>query len=67
MIVCVCRGVTDRQIREAAASGRSLEQVFQCTGAGTSCGTCRLMVARLVADEHARAAARADAAKQDAA
>ncbi len=67
MIVCVCRGVTDRQIREAAAAGRSLDQVMQCTGAGTSCGTCRLMIARLVADEHARAAARAPVAAKDAA
>lgn len=56
MIVCVCRGVTDRQIREEAVAGRSLEEIFQCTGAGSCCGTCRLTVARIAADARAAAA-----------
>jgi bacterioferritin-associated ferredoxin len=64
--------VTDRQIREEAVAGRSLEEIFQCTGAGSCCGTCRLTVARIAADARAAAArpvpARAAArAEQDAA
>ncbi|BDG01787.1 (2Fe-2S)-binding protein [Anaeromyxobacter oryzae] len=64
MIVCVCRGVTDRQIRQEAAAGHALDEVFRRTGAGSSCGTCRLAVARLVAMEHAQAAARAQSVEQ---
>jgi len=56
MIVCVCRAITDRRIRQEAAAGHDLEQVFARTGAGSSCGICKLAVARLVADEHARQA-----------
>lgn len=55
MIVCVCKGVTDRRIREEAVAGRPLEEILQFTGAGSSCGTCRLSVARIAAE--ARAAA----------
>jgi len=56
MIVCVCRAVTDRQIRAEAAAGRSLEEIFARTGAGSSCGTCKLMVARIAAEARAKAA-----------
>ena len=64
MIVCVCRGVTDRRIREEAVAGHSLEQIFHRTGAGSSCGTCKLAVARIAME--ARAAAAVAAAEQTA-
>ena len=67
MIVCVCRGISDRQLRAEAAAGHSLEQVMHRTGAGSSCGTCRFAIARLVSDEHARIAAADRAGKKDAA
>jgi bacterioferritin-associated ferredoxin len=57
MIVCVCRGITDRRLRQEAAAGHDLEEVFARTGAGSSCGICKLAMARLVAEEHARQAA----------
>ncbi len=39
--VCICNGVTDRQIREAAASGcRSLAELTMRTGCGATCGSC---------------------------
>jgi len=43
MIVCLCRGVSDRQIVEAVRCGaRSLDDVARrCDGAGTDCGSCR--------------------------
>lgn len=41
MYVCICNGVTDHQIREAAASGvRSMAELTMRTGCGASCGTC---------------------------
>lgn len=41
MYVCVCRAVTDRQIRQAAAEGVcSLRELQQRTGLGTGCGRC---------------------------
>jgi bacterioferritin-associated ferredoxin len=41
MYVCICKNVTDRDIRHAVASGcSSFAQVQACTGAGTKCGKC---------------------------
>jgi assimilatory nitrate reductase catalytic subunit len=48
-IVCVCHGVGENQIREAALAGaRSVPAIGQCTAAGTNCGSCRPAVARLL-------------------
>jgi len=42
MYVCVCRGITDRDIREAINAGASsVADVAQMLGAGTGCGGCR--------------------------
>lgn len=42
MYVCLCKGVTDRDIRKAVAEGASsLREVRDCTGAMTQCGRCR--------------------------
>ena len=41
MYVCICSGVTDHQIREAAANGvRSMAELTMRTGCGATCGTC---------------------------
>ena len=41
MYVCICNGVTDRQIREAVANGcRSVAELTMRTGAGANCGSC---------------------------
>ena len=51
--VCICTGVTDRQIREAAASGvRSVAELTMRTGCGATCGTC-LETAAGILDAHA--------------
>ncbi|MET0717299.1 MAG: (2Fe-2S)-binding protein [Pseudoxanthomonas sp.] len=53
MYVCICNGVTDRQIREAAASGvRSVAELTMRTGCGATCGTC-LDTAAGILDAHA--------------
>ncbi len=66
VIVCMCEGITDRDVKEAAAHGvRSLERLGRMTGAGTSCGSCHSAIRDLLAG-HAGAASRDDHARADA-
>jgi bacterioferritin-associated ferredoxin len=60
MIVCHCKGITDRQIRQAAAAGaRSADEIARRATAGTDCGGCRPLIEALLAGrEGAVAAAR---------
>ena len=49
MYVCLCMGVTDREIRDAIGEGAcSTPDVMRCTGAGTRCGSCRSTIASLI-------------------
>lgn len=49
MLVCHCRGVSDRQIKRAVKNGAcSLREVARETGAGMRCGGCRSNVAQVV-------------------
>jgi bacterioferritin-associated ferredoxin len=41
MYICVCKGVTDKQIKQAIEKGAcTRRQLHQCTGAGDVCGKC---------------------------
>ena len=41
MYVCICNGVTERDIRQAAEAGcRSIAELTMRTGAGANCGSC---------------------------
>lgn len=49
MLVCHCRGISDRQIRRAIKDGAtSAREVARETGAGMRCGGCRSNVKRVV-------------------
>ncbi len=67
MIVCVCRGVSDRQIRQAVAEGaHSLECLQIELGVATQCGRCadcasRLLCAARGAGTHAHSQAHSHA------
>ncbi len=51
MYVCVCNGVTDRQIREATEAGcATVAEMTMRTGAGSNCGSCLGLVAELIGD-----------------
>ena len=51
MIVCVCRRVTDSQIRQAAAGGaHSLECLQFDLGVATQCGRCADCASRVLCD-----------------
>jgi len=50
MYVCICNAVTDRAIREAAASAESFADVRGSTGCSDCCGNCEDL-ARAIFDE----------------
>lgn len=59
MYVCICNGVTDHAIREAAARGvRTVEELTMRTGLASGCGSC-IDVAREILDESRPPAIRA--------
>jgi bacterioferritin-associated ferredoxin len=59
MILCICRGVSEREVREAVRCGaRTLDDVSRsCDGAGGDCGSCLTRIERQLDGlfEHARA------------
>ncbi len=58
LYVCICNGVTDSQIRQAAANGvRDVSELTMRTGCGATCGSCLDMAAGMLDAHHARAAA----------
>jgi bacterioferritin-associated ferredoxin len=51
--VCLCHGVTERDIRQAAAAGcRELPELTMRTGCGASCGSCLETAAGLLDEVH---------------
>ena len=49
MYVCICNGVTERDIRQAAEAGcRSLPELTMRTGCGATCGSCLEAAAALL-------------------
>ena len=50
MYVCLCKGVTDDQVRDAVAAGaRSVADLSLACEAGAGCGGCHRLLARLLA------------------
>jgi bacterioferritin-associated ferredoxin len=51
MYVCICHGLSDKQLTHAVEAGaRSFEQLQACTGVATCCGACE-PCAREILDE----------------
>ena len=49
MYVCICNGVTDHQIRQAADAGcGSVAEMTMRTGAGGNCGSCLEMATEVL-------------------
>jgi bacterioferritin-associated ferredoxin len=49
MIVCLCRGISERHIEATVAAGaKTARDVSRACGAATDCGACYRMVAALV-------------------
>jgi bacterioferritin-associated ferredoxin len=55
MIVCLCRGLSERDLRSmVAADVYSTEELSASCGAGADCGACLSMLDRLVDDVRCR-------------
>jgi bacterioferritin-associated ferredoxin len=53
MLVCHCHAINDRTIRRCVDNGaRSEDEVRQACGAGSSCGSCRPAIDRLIELHH---------------
>src|SRR5687768_2088071 len=51
MLVCLCKGVSDRHVREAISRGASsIADVGDECGAGTGCGVCHDMITMMLVD-----------------
>jgi bacterioferritin-associated ferredoxin len=48
MYVCLCKGVTDSQIRSAAESGASIREIRDRLGVMTECGKCACLTKDIV-------------------
>jgi bacterioferritin-associated ferredoxin len=58
MIVCLCRGVSDRVVRLSVVQGaRTVDDVGDMCGAGHGCGSCHETIADIVAKEPGSACA----------
>ena len=54
MYVCLCNGVTENDIREAAAAGcRTMTELTMRTGAGANCGCCVEMATQVLEEANA--------------
>jgi len=53
MYVCVCKAVTDTQIKQALHQGvGSRRELFKCLGVGGDCGKCTPHVRELIGNHH---------------
>ena len=48
MYVCLCKGVTDSQIRSAAENGASIREIRDQLGVMTECGKCACVTKDIV-------------------
>ena len=53
MYVCICNGITDHAIRDAASRGVcSLEELTMRTGCGSGCGSCADLAREILSETH---------------
>lgn len=48
MYVCICKGITQREIQSAVEAGASLRDIRQSMGVASECGSCGQCAKRLV-------------------
>ena len=57
MIICICRGKSDRDVRKAIAGGAMTVRDLQRCGIGDECGSCHNSLVTMLAAAGAEAAA----------
>lgn len=40
MYICICKGITDKQLEEAQKTTKSFRELCSTLGLGSECGTC---------------------------
>lgn len=52
MYICICNGITERDIRRACTEEgvQSLRELERCLGVGAGCGLCRSAAQELLSD-----------------
>ena len=56
MYVCICNGITDSTIRDAASRGvETFEELTMRTGCGSGCGSCADLAREILAEPKPRA------------
>ncbi|MDE0883537.1 MAG: (2Fe-2S)-binding protein [Myxococcota bacterium] len=51
MLICLCKAVSDRDLRQAIGRGcRSVSSLCDKTGAGSSCGSCKIDLHAMLKD-----------------
>ncbi|MBD8524945.1 (2Fe-2S)-binding protein [Pseudomarimonas arenosa] len=56
MYICLCNGVSDRTVRDAARTGvKNLQELTAKTGCGACCGSCLPLAQEILEDEHGTA------------
>ncbi len=64
MYICICNGVTDSDIREAAALGaRSLDAIQEQLGVASCCGSCACAAEQILMENKPCRGARVQRAK----
>jgi bacterioferritin-associated ferredoxin len=57
MYVCICKAVTDKQIRRAAARGvDNLYELREALGVASGCGSCASVAEAILRESHAKSA-----------
>ena len=56
MYVCICHGISDRDIRKAAEDGcREVHELTMRTGLGSGCGSCLDLASEILHEARAQA------------
>lgn len=52
MYVCLCKGITDKAIKQHVADGvDSMRELRACTGVGSQCGQCTCQAGQILHNE----------------
>ena len=67
MVVCLCQGVSEKQVREAIVNGAtSRKKVTRACGAGAGCGGCHESIREIIREHRGAASAEVAQASNDA-
>lgn len=52
MYVCLCKGITDKAIKQQVAAGvETMRELKACTGVGSHCGQCTCQASQILHNE----------------